>query len=219
MIGKLLPPPIAVREAFGDPEAPEMYPEERAVVAKAVPERQREFGTVRVCARGALEELGFPPGPILPGAARAPQWPVGAVGAMTHCRGYRAAAVAHAADVLTIGLDAEPHLPLPDPGVRDLVTLPEERATLDRLGSLRPEVCWDRLLFSAKESVYKAWYPLARRWLDFEEAVVTIDPDDATFRARLLVDGPVVGGQPLKGFEGRWLVESGLVVTAIAVAR
>lgn len=219
MIGKLLPPPIAVREAFGDPKVPELYPEERAAVANAVPERQREFGTVRACAREALGELGFPPGPILPGAARAPQWPDGAVGAMTHCRGYRAAAVARAADVLTIGLDAEPHLPLPDRGVRDLVTLPEERVELDRLASVRPDVCWDRLLFSAKESVYKAWYPLARRWLDFEEAVLTIDPDDATFHARLLVDGPVVDGQPLKGFDGRWLVESGLVVTAIAMVR
>ena len=35
---------------------------------------------------------------------------------------------------------------------------------------------WDRLIFSAKESVYKAWYPLARRWLGFEEAAVSIDP-------------------------------------------
>ncbi|MEV1052976.1 4'-phosphopantetheinyl transferase superfamily protein [Streptomyces sp. NPDC049887] len=219
MIGKLLPPPIAVCEAFRDPPVLEMYPEERAVVANAVPQRRQEFGTVRACARKALGELGYAPGPILPGAARDPQWPPGAVGAMTHCQGYRAAAVAHAADVLTIGLDAEPHLPLPDEGVRDLVTLPEERAALDRLSVLRPDVCWDRLLFSAKESVYKAWFPLARRWLDFEEAALTIDPDDATFHARLLVDGPVVDGRPLTGFDGRWLVESGLVVTAIAVVR
>ncbi|WP_432076019.1 4'-phosphopantetheinyl transferase family protein [Streptomyces wuyuanensis] len=217
MIGKLLPPPIAVCEVFGDPPVSEMYPEERAVVANAVPERQREFGTVRACARTALGELGFPPGPILPGASRAPQWPPGVVGAMTHCRGYRAAAVAHAADVLTIGLDAEPHLPLPDEGVLGLVTLPGERTALERLGALRPEVCWDRLLFSAKESVYKAWYPLTGRWLDFDQAALTIDPDDATFHARLLVDGPVVGGRPLTGFDGRWLVESGLLVTAIAV--
>ncbi|MFD8194452.1 4'-phosphopantetheinyl transferase family protein [Streptomyces wuyuanensis] len=219
MIGKLLPPPIAVCEVFGDPPVSEMYPEERAVVANAVPERQREFGTVRACARQALEELGFAPGPILPGASRAPQWPPGAVGAMTHCRGYRAAAVARAADVLTVGLDAEPHLPLPDEGVLGLVTLPGERTALERLSALRPEVCWDRLLFSAKESVYKAWYPLTGRWLDFEEAALTIDPDDATFHARLLVDGPVVGGRPLTGFDGRWLVESGLVVTAIAMVR
>ncbi|MCX4514155.1 4'-phosphopantetheinyl transferase superfamily protein [Streptomyces sp. NBC_01619] len=219
MIGKLLPPPIAASELFGDPPVTGMFPEERELVANAVPERQREFGTVRVCARKALEELGFAPAPILPGPGRAPQWPSGAVGALTHCKGYRAAAVARSSEVLTIGLDAEPHLPLPDEGVRDLVTLPQERAALTRLAALRPEVCWDRLLFSAKESVYKAWYPLAGRWLDFEEAVITIDPDDASFHARLLVEGPVVEGRRLSGFDGRWLVESGLVVTAIAVMR
>jgi hypothetical protein len=46
------------------------------------------------------------------------------------------------------------------PGAR-----PEERVWLARLRADHPWVCWDRLLFSAKESVYKAWYPLARRWL------------------------------------------------------
>ncbi|MGW7366635.1 4'-phosphopantetheinyl transferase family protein [Streptomyces sp. NPDC054841] len=219
MISKLLPPPIAVSEVFCDPPVSTMFPEEQAQVANAVPERQREFGTVRACARTALAELGFEPAPILPGPGRAPQWPSDAVGAMTHCKGYRAAAVARSSDVVTIGIDAEPHLPLPDDGVRNLVTLPEERAALQRLSALRPEVHWDRLVFSAKESVYKAWYPLALRWLDFEEAVITIDPDDATFHARLLVEGPVAAGRRLTGFDGRWLVESGLMVTAIAVPR
>ena len=68
-----------------------------------------------------------------------------------------------------------------------------------------PGTCWDRLLFSAKESVYKAWFPLTRRWLGFEEADITIDPADGTFTARLLVPAPVAGGSPLTGFTGRWL--------------
>ncbi|MFE3328919.1 4'-phosphopantetheinyl transferase [Streptomyces sp. NPDC059176] len=219
MIDKLLPAPVAVAEVFGDAPGPEMFPEERQFVAGSVPERQREFGTVRACARTALGTLGLPPVPILPGPGRAPRWPAGVVGAMTHCRGYRAAAVALSSDVVTIGLDAEPHLPLPDAGVGDLVLLPEERETLRRLAELRPEVCWDRLVFSAKESVYKAWYPLARRWLDFHEAVVTPIPDDSAFHARLLVKGPLVNGRPLTGFQGRWTIESGLVVTAISVLR
>jgi 4'-phosphopantetheinyl transferase EntD len=57
-----------------------------------------------------------------------------------------------------------------------------------------PGVHWDRLLFSAKESVYKAWFPLAKRWLGFEEAVVTVDASTETFVAQLLVSGPLLLG-------------------------
>jgi 4'-phosphopantetheinyl transferase EntD len=73
------------------------------------------------------------------------------------------------------------------------------------------------MLFSAKESVYKAWFPLTQRWLGFEDASITIDPAEGTFTARLLVAGPVLGDGPLTGFTGRWLVGDGLIITAIAV--
>lgn len=217
MIDKLLPAPVVTAEAFQDAPLSQMFPEEWELVAKAVPQRQKEFGTVRGCARNALAELGFAPAPLLPGPHREPQWPAGIVGAMTHCTGYRAAAVARSAEVRTIGLDAEPHLPVNDPGVVDLVTRPAERAQLTRLAAVQPEVCWDRLIFSAKESVYKAWYPLTRRWLDFQEAELTFDPTNATFTARLLVPGPVLDGREVTEFHGRWLIGSGLVVTAIAM--
>jgi 4'-phosphopantetheinyl transferase EntD len=81
-----------------------------------------------------------------------------------------------------------------------------------------PGVSWDRLLFSAKESVYKAWFPLTRRWLDFSEASVTVDADAETFAARLLVPATRPDGRPLTGFTGRWLARDGLLLTAIALA-
>ncbi|TJZ49601.1 4'-phosphopantetheinyl transferase superfamily protein [Streptomyces piniterrae] len=218
MIDKLLPAPIATAEALHD-DAPlsAMFPEELELVARAVPKRQREFGTVRRCARSALSELGIAPAPLLPGPDRAPRWPAGIVGAMTHCTGFRAAAVARSTDVVTIGLDAEPNEPIADPRVVEAITRPEERAQFPQLAALQPEVCWERLVFSAKESVYKAWYPLTGRWLDFDEARLTLDPTDATFTARLLVPGPVVAGTRITEFTGRWLVASGLVITAISV--
>ncbi|ARF58006.1 4'-phosphopantetheinyl transferase family protein [Streptomyces gilvosporeus] len=219
MIEKLLPAPIATAESFEDLPLSEMYPEEWALVENAVPKRQKEFGTVRGCARTALSHFGIDPAPILPGPGRAPRWPDGIVGALTHCNGYRAAAVARARDILTVGLDAEPNQPINDPGVLDLVALPEERAQLRHLAKVEPEVCWDRLLFSAKESVYKAWYPLTGRWLGFEDALLTLDPTDATFTARLLVPGARVDGAELTEFSGRWMVESGFVVTAVVMGR
>jgi 4'-phosphopantetheinyl transferase EntD len=212
----MLPPAVAAVEAFTDPPGTVLFPAEEAAVARAVDKRRREFTTVRACARDALARLGVPAAPILPGPRGAPQWPAGIVGSMTHCAGYRAAAVARASDLVTLGLDAEPHDVLPE-GVLEHVSLPAERERLALLAAQRPEVCWDRLLFSAKESVYKAWFPLTQRWLGFEEADLTIDPVAGTFDARLLVPGPVVAGSPLPGFSGRWLVGRGLVVTAIAV--
>jgi len=203
---------VASAEEFGDPEGAWLFPEEAAVVAKAVDKRRREFTTARHCARAALRQLDVASAPILPGERGAPRWPDGVVGSMTHCAGYRAAAVARAADILTIGIDAEPDEAIPD-GVLDHVSLPDERTRLRDLAARAPGTSWDRLLFSAKESVYKAWFPLARRWLGFEDAEVTIDAAGGTFTARLLVSAP---GVP-PGFAGRWIASGGLLVTSITV--
>jgi 4'-phosphopantetheinyl transferase EntD len=215
VIEELLPRQVAAVEAFGDDPAVALFAEESAVVARAVEKRRREFGTVRACARSALARLGLPPVSIVPGPRGAPQWPDGVVGSMTHCAGYRAAAVAHAADVLTVGVDAEPHEPLPQ-GVLDLIALAAEKDGISGLTAAAPGTCWDRLLFSAKESVYKAWFPLTGRWLDFSDAMITVDLLEGTFTARLLVRGPEVGGRVLDRFCGRWLARDGLIITAIA---
>jgi 4'-phosphopantetheinyl transferase EntD len=216
VIGEILPEVVAFAEAFADPPDVVLFPEEEALLVRAVEKRRREFGTARHCARVALGALGVPPAPILPGEAGAPQWPPGVVGSITHCAGYRAAAVARAHQVLTIGIDAEPDQSL-TAEVLALVSRPAERDRLAGLAAAAPGVCWDRLLFSAKESVYKAWFPLARRWLGFADADITINAADGTFAARLLVSAPVVDGAPLAGLAGRWLARDGMLLTAIAV--
>jgi len=216
MIERVLTGDIATAEAFDDALEAPLYPAEAAHVAKAVPKRVNEFATVRRCARRALADLGVPPAPILPGLRGAPAWPAGIVGSMTHCAGYRAAAVARAQAVATIGMDAEPHEPLPD-GVFEMVASSIERDGIADLPAA-PGICWDRILFCAKESTYKAWYPLTSRWLDFSEARITIDPDAGTFTSHLLVPGPTVGGRSIDGFDGRWLVDRGLILTTIVVA-
>ena len=216
VIDALLPPEVIAVEAFGDVPGGALFPAEEAAIARAVDKRRREFSTGRACAHAALAKLGLPPAPIRRGPQGAPQWPDGVVGSITHCAGYRAAAVARAEDMLTMGLDAEPDEALPD-GVLDRIAVAEERAWLRETGTRRPGVSWDRLLFSAKESVYKAWFPLTGRWLGFEDAVITIDPAAGVFTARLLVPGPVTAGQTLTGFSGRWVAERGLVLAAIAV--
>jgi enterobactin synthetase component D / holo-[acyl-carrier protein] synthase len=218
LLGSLLPDRIAVEECYHHAARLDLFPEEEAVVARAVDKRRREFATVRRCARRALVRLGRPPVAILPGDRGAPRWPSGVVGSLTHCAGYGAAAVALAVDTVGIGIDAEPHGPLPD-GVLASVARPAERARLEELGQGRPDVHWDRLLFSAKESVYKCWFPLTGSWLGFEDAELAVDPVGGTFSARVLAEGSMPDGTALTGFDGRWIVTDGLVVTAVAVPR
>jgi 4'-phosphopantetheinyl transferase EntD len=212
VIEQLLPTFVECAEGFGEPRDLTLYPEEEAVVADAVGKRRREFGSARYCARDALRRLGLAPAPILRGERGAPQWPTGIVGSITHCDGYRAAAVACAADVLGLGIDAEPDAALPD-GVLAHVSTPEERAMLRNLFAIAPGVSWDRLLFSTKEAVYKAWFPLTRRWIGFEDANIVIDAGNRTFDARILVPH----ASPFARFDGHWLADSGLVITATFV--
>jgi 4'-phosphopantetheinyl transferase EntD len=216
VLERLLPASVVVHESAVDIGDVNLSAEEEAVVERAVDKRRREFTTGRACARRALARLGVEPQPIPSGPRGAPCWPKGVVGSITHCEGFRAGAVAWAKDVVTLGIDAEPAAPLPAGLLAD-VSLPREREQLEELARVDPAVSWDRLLFSAKESVYKAWFPLAERWLGFEDAELTIDRELGRFSARLLVPGPVLDGETLTRLEGRWLAERGLVVTAIAL--
>ncbi|GAB2587952.1 4'-phosphopantetheinyl transferase superfamily protein [Streptomyces capparidis] len=212
-----------VAEAFGDAPRARLHPAEEAAVAGAAPSRRREFAQARGCARRALAALGAPPEPVARGEHGAPRWPPGVVGSLTHCPGYRACAVARSADVAALGIDAEPALPLPR-RVLGAIASDAERAQLADLARERPGPAWDRLLFCAKEAVFKAWFPLTGRWLGFRDAHVefTAAPGGppagsvtGDFAARLLVPAPAVPGGALTDFHGRWRVGSGLAVTAV----
>jgi 4'-phosphopantetheinyl transferase EntD len=217
VIEQVLPDGVVSVEAFDDIPGEAPFPGEETLVAKAVEGRRREFVTARRCARQALARLGHPAAPIRSGPRREPLWPAGVTGSITHCRGFRGAAVAPQTVTAGVGIDAEPHGPLPD-GVQQAVTAPGESEMLGALALANPLIHWDRLLFSAKESVYKAWYPLTGRWLGFEDARLTIDPAAGTFTAYLLVDGTRSdGGPPLTRLPGRFLVARGLVVTAVVL--
>lgn len=222
MIERLLPGDVSCA-ATREETVPDgtLFPEEEELVARSVAKRRNDFATARACARRAMGRLGLEPVAVLHGKRGMPLWPDGIVGSLTHCDGYRAAALARAADVLSLGVDAEPHAPLPE-GVGELVVRPSERGrfTVSRAGEA-VGVHWDRLLFSAKESVFKTWYPLTLTELDFDEADLTFHREDddragdpaasGTFTARLLRTDPAV--PPV--LDGRWRVEDGIVATAV----
>ncbi|MFE3270055.1 4'-phosphopantetheinyl transferase [Streptomyces sp. NPDC059215] len=178
MIEELLPDSVVSVEALGDDAArgARLYPEEEALAVSFVPKRRNEFAAVRGCARQAMEKLGVAPRAIPRGDSGAPVWPAGLIGSMTHCEGYCAASLARAGDLASLGIDAEPHQELPEDVIVS-VALSTEHVRLRRLAERDPSVHWDRLLFSAKESVYKAWFPLMGQWLDFLEADIDLFED------------------------------------------
>ena len=207
MIDTLLPDAVVVVTAEPADEQRPLFPGEEARVAIAVPSRRAEFAAGRASARAALRTLGVSETAILADERRAPLWPDGTVGSITHCAGFTAAAVASRRDIAMLGIDAEPRGDLDD---ADLVLSDGERRRAAAL--LGADA--DRLLFSVKESVYKAWYPATGRWLDFRDVAVAVErdgsftvepgehltPDDRTLLARL---------------RGRYVLTSEHVFTAV----
>ena len=119
----LLPPTVATFETREDMLDVTLFPSEAHSLGRAVEKRRREFITGRACARAALAHLGFDPVAIATGSYGEPLWPAGIVGSITHCRGYRASAVANVDEHGAIGIDAEVHAPLPA-GVLEVVASP-----------------------------------------------------------------------------------------------
>jgi 4'-phosphopantetheinyl transferase EntD len=115
-----------------------------------------------------------------------------------------------------VGIDAEPHEPLSGEILPEIVT-PAENRRVTELSAAWPDVHWDRVWFSAKEAVYKAWFALTRRWLGFHDAEVTVDGVNGRFVAQLLVPGARINGESISRFSGRWLVRDSLTLTAVVV--
>jgi 4'-phosphopantetheinyl transferase EntD len=215
LIGELLPTYVAYAERESNDSSASLLPGEEAGLGHTVESRVREFATARACARRALKQLGAPTVAVPRGLNREPIWPQGYVGSITHCEGYRGAAVARRQDTFGIGIDAEPHQPLPLE-ILSLVTIAAERTWLSRVGE---DFHWDRLIFSAKESVYKAWFPLTRSWLDFGDVCITVDIAAGGFRAELLRDSAKLGGRTLDNFSGRFMFTQRHILTAVVVTR
>ncbi len=163
---------------------PELTAEEQAILSPAAsPKRRREFAFGRHVAREALRAVGYNPAPaVLRGTAREPAWPPGVVGSLSHCDGAAAALVTKEPSILAIGIDLE--------------RLSDRRSDISAHIAGTDELAWINsaaeraqstlLLFSAKESFYKATYPITGKYLGFKD--VRIVPDASLLVGELLVD-------------------------------
>lgn len=116
----------------------------------------------------------------------------------------------------SIGIDAEPNAHLPEDTV-ELVASDSDFSLLAAFTSTWPAVAWDRLVFSAKESIFKAWFPLTGHWLDFGECSLSIDAAAATFAGRLHLAGDPRSQFGIETIEGRWGVSGSRLLTAVAL--
>lgn len=164
MVRGLVPPCVCVAAASVTEGDDDLWPDERAAMVSALPARRCEFAAGRRAARNALAALGLPAAGIPMGQDRAPGWPAGATGSITHTGDLALAAVAHARDAAAIGIDVEPDQDLPADLV-DLICRPEERRWA-RSNSVPLRAAM--LLFVAKEAAYKCQYGLSGRLLDFD---------------------------------------------------
>ena len=101
-------------------------------------------------------------------------------------------------------------------GVLEVVTRPAERAAVAARLTALPSIAWDRLVFSAKESVYKAWFPSVGTWLGFEDAELAIG--EGTFCATIDAQpSRVPAGSAPRMMVGRWTldVERQLLLTCV----
>ncbi|NGM44050.1 4'-phosphopantetheinyl transferase superfamily protein [Rhodobacter sp. SGA-6-6] len=172
----------------------------------AVPARLAEFSAGRHAARAALQALGLPPAAIPMAADRAPVWPKGVAGSITHTRRACLAAARRGGG---LGIDLEEDEDLPA-DLWDSVLLPEEQDWAR--GQAAPGRA-AKLAFSAKEAAYKAQYARSRRLFGFDTLALSFHGDGftATFRAAA---APFAMGDRL---QGRWGRAAGHVLTVVAL--
>lgn len=183
---------------------------------RGVAKRQAEYLAGRLCARQALLRLTGVPGVPAVGEDRAPQWPAGVVGSITHGDGWAAALVGQADTWRGLGLDTELLIPAERAGrLAEQILTPAE---LRRLPGTPGEQAWlTSLTFSFKESLFKALYPLVGRRFWFHAAALVEQAGDGRVRLQLRED---LDGEWRQGrcLDGQFAVREERLLSLVAVA-
>ena len=158
-----------------------LLPEEVKTITTQTLEGRRASGTARIVARQLLAELGHASCALPKGPSGAPLWPEGIVGSLAHDDRVAVAVVALRRNTDALGVDVEPATMLPHDMLELIATSSERRAIAD-------DPSGGRLLFTAKEAVYKAVHPLDGIFLEFQDIEV-----DLARRKAITRNGRAVG--------------------------
>lgn len=182
LLASIVPPGVACSagEILDLPPSP--YPEEEATVRGAGVARRREFRTGRFHARRALTRLAAPRQAIPRLPNRAPCWPGGYVGSVSHSPALCVAVVAECRRLAGLGIDIEPLAPVP-PRLAAVILAPGEVSEDFEHGLLRA--------FAAKEAVFKA---CGAPQSDFRRIHVRWGPGETGFVARVDADVRPIAG-------------------------
>ena len=137
--------------------------------------RKEHYRSGRICAGEVLSKLGTLGQPVLRDPqTREPLWPEGISGAITHSGNWAAAAAGKTSDVSGIGIDLEDLERQVDSRISRHVCIPEEQKWLQECGEdfLEKNL---KIIFSAKESIFKAFFPYTRTYLHFHDARILME--------------------------------------------
>ena len=201
--------PVGVGVTIPGRAYPPLMAGEAAPLTRALPARVAEFTAGRHAARLAMQNIGLAPQRVLTAPDRAPIWPAGMVGSISHCARWCVAVVAQEADCRALGIDIEDDSPLPDALAAEVCSAAEsEKQAASPHGA--------KGIFCAKEAAYKAQYPLTQTLFGFDRLAVHMQ-DDGRFDARFT--------QATSGFSegdnlpGRIVSVAGHLVTGVAIGQ
>ncbi|WP_298857710.1 4'-phosphopantetheinyl transferase superfamily protein [uncultured Sulfitobacter sp.] len=209
----VLPPGLGVAAGDLTSVPPQPYPAEAGAVRDAIPARIVEFHTGRTAARAAMRAISLPEQPVLMAQTRAPIWPDGMTGSISHSKTACVAVVGKSCEWAGIGVDLEEATAL------DALLIAEVCTKAERLWlGTQPEHergLMAKLIFSAKEACYKAQYPVTGLLFGFDVLELAIDRKGSHFEASFCTaQGPFNTGEIL---HGRFAHAAGLLVTGVAI--
>ena len=194
-----------------------LHPEEEKISASfGSSKRRAEFSLGRYCARRALSKFELESFPILRNTeSREPHWPKSVRGSITHSEGFAAVAVGMTKDVSGIGIDLESLSRVVDFNIRRHVCVEKEREFMESLTAEQANR-YLRIIFSAKESIFKCFFPISQTYLYFQDAEIIIDDKNCEFSFLL---SKACTGITSAGFQhsGRFSIKDDLLLTSIYI--
>lgn len=146
--------------------------------------RKQEFIAGRLCALEAINKLSIEPPETIPiGANREPLWPSGVCGSISHSKNRALAVVSNS--LVGVGVDIEESIQLDRLKKIGGQFISEKEQKFLQYSSLNGTI-----IFSAKESLFKALYPSVNQFFGFKDAEI-LQIDSGEFQVKLLrSDGP-----------------------------
>ena len=169
--------------------------------------RKNDFLAGRYCAYQAAKVQGYELKSLPSNSTREPLWPLDLKGSISHSKRMAISCVSTSADILSIGIDAEEILDMHlGSDFQDTIASSEELILVRGLQDRRALT----ILFSAKEALYKALFPITKAFIDFKEVrLLALDLDSKTFELELI--------QTNKKFYGTFKEIAETIITMVTI--